>query len=228
MVAFGLYYQMNCIILLIKLPNYVRNLRDWLFYSKIILSDWSHNWLIIKIVSFLWSGSATWIILIKMMSDKNVINPIVWFMTISFVVNFGFLWRKNPQAFDFFHFRFPFFEIGKIIQLIDNPIKNDDIVTFQFIKFFYFLLFTIIVDFTLLIFFDFIPFSSTYILELINYGLWYESFMNFIVRWVSEPYYHLSLQDIFFDFFYWSFTIFRRNELKCHHFVENRQRQLNR
>lgn len=168
MITFGLHYQMNYIILLIKLPNYVRNLSDWLFHSEIILSDWSHNWLIIKIVSFLWSSSNILRILIKMMSNKNVINSIVWFMTINFVVNFCFLWGKNPQTFDFFHFWFPFLEIGKIIQFIDNPIKNYNIVTFQFINFFYFLLFAIIVNLTLRVFFNFIPSSSTYIFKLIE------------------------------------------------------------
>lgn len=131
MITFCLYDKIHCVIHLIKFPNYVWNFSKRLLDAKAIFCNLVGNWLIVKIVNFFWPQSIIRrILLAKVMSYKGVINSFVWFVTINLMINFCFLWRKHSQAWNFLHFWFPFFEIRKIVKLINNPIENDNIAAF--------------------------------------------------------------------------------------------------
>jgi hypothetical protein len=114
------------------------------------------------------------------------------------VVDFGFLGWKYFQALNALHSGFPFLEVGEIIELIDNPIKEDDIAAFKVINFLNFLLLSMIIYFALIISLDFLP-SRTKVINSLQQLWWDECFIDFIVRGVSEPNDPLPLKHLFLN-----------------------------
>ena len=98
-----------------------------------------------------------WIRQVKIMPDENVVNAIVGLVLTNFVVDFGLLGRKNFKALDTLHVWLPLFEIWKVVKLINNPVKKNNITASKSVNFLHFLFFPMVINLKLFRNLHFLP-----------------------------------------------------------------------